>query len=121
VRTSWGGGEDLRYSNAQGSTGPFRGRKRSLYEGGTRVPSFAVWGGGTPRPQIPAGAVEHTVMSATDWLPTVAAGERLHHISLASSLSAYAETQHGSPFFPCGKNSDLASPLGVGILKISES
>jgi arylsulfatase A-like enzyme len=61
------------YSNAQGSTGPFRGRKRSLYEGGTRVPSFAVWGGGTPKPQIPRGAVEHTLMSAVDWLPTVAA------------------------------------------------
>jgi hypothetical protein len=43
------------YSNAQGSQGPFRGRKRSLYEGGTRVPSFAVWGGGTPNPTIPAG------------------------------------------------------------------
>ena len=62
-----------RYSNAQGSTGPFRGRKRSLYEGGTRVPSFAVWGGGTPKPTIPSGAVDHTPMSATDWLPTVLA------------------------------------------------
>ena len=72
------------YSNAQGSTGPFRGRKRSLYEGGTRVPSFAVWGGGTPRPQIPRGAVEHTVMSATDWLPTVAA---IAGVALPAGLS----------------------------------
>jgi hypothetical protein len=48
-------------------------RKRSLYEGGTRVPSFAVWGGGTPKPTIPGGAVEHTPLSATDWLPTVLA------------------------------------------------
>ena len=61
------------YSNAQGSQGPFRGRKRSLYEGGTRVPSFVVWGGGTPKPTIPAGAVDHTPLSATDWLPTVLA------------------------------------------------
>ena len=60
------------YFNAQGKTGPFRGRKRSLYEGGTRVPSFATWGGGTPRPTIRAGGVEHTPMSACDWLPTVA-------------------------------------------------
>eukprot|EP00937_MAST-01D_sp_MAST-1D-sp2_P004175 g4175.t1 len=43
--------EQLVYSNAQGTTGPFRGRKRSLYEGGTR----------------------HTPLGAVDWLPTVAA------------------------------------------------
>ncbi len=63
--------EEQVYANARGSTGPFRGRKRSLYEGGTRVPSFALWGGGTPKPTIPAGAVDHTLLSATDWLPTV--------------------------------------------------
>jgi N-acetylgalactosamine-6-sulfatase len=73
------------YANAQGSTGPFRGRKRSLYEGGTRVPSFAAWGGGTPRPRIPRGAVEHTLMSATDWLPTVAA---IAGVSLPADLAA---------------------------------
>ena len=61
------------YSNALGSTGPFRGRKRSLYEGGTRVPSFALWGGGTPKPTIPTRGIEHTPLSASDWLPTVAA------------------------------------------------
>eukprot|EP01052_Picozoa_sp_SAG31_P025877 SAG31_NODE_2299_length_5981_cov_2.649439_6_plen_471_part_00 len=59
------------YSNAQGSQGPFRGRKRSLYEGGTRVPSFAVWGGGTPRPTVVSGAIDHTPVSALDWFPTV--------------------------------------------------
>ena len=36
------------------------------------MPSFAVWGG-TSNPTIPAGAVDHTLLSATDWLPTVAA------------------------------------------------
>jgi len=64
--------ERLAYFNAQGTTGPFRGRKRSLYEGGIRVPSFAVWGGNRHR-SIPAGGVEHTPLSGTDWLPTVAA------------------------------------------------
>ena len=68
------GPEDVAvYSNAKGSAGPFRGRKRSLYEGGTRVPSFAVFGGGTPKPTIPSHAVEHTPISASDWLPTVLA------------------------------------------------
>ena len=50
------------YSNARGSTGPFRGRKRSLYEGGTRVPSFALWGGGTPKPTIPTGRCEPIIL-----------------------------------------------------------
>ena len=30
-----------------------------------------VWGGGTPKPTIPVGVVDHTPISATDWLPTV--------------------------------------------------
>lgn len=37
------------------------------------MPSFAVWGGNTPKPTIPAGVVDHTPISATDWLPTVLA------------------------------------------------
>jgi arylsulfatase A-like enzyme len=31
------------YHSSAGSTGPFRGRKRSLYEGGIRVPFIASW------------------------------------------------------------------------------
>lgn len=52
---------------AAGSAGPFRGRKRSLYEGGVRVPFIACWPG-----KIPAGRIDKTsVISATDLLPTV--------------------------------------------------
>jgi arylsulfatase A-like enzyme len=96
------------YSNALGSTGPFRGRKRSLYEGGTRVPSFALWGGGTPKPTIPTRGIEHTPLSASDWLPTVAAiagvplppglkldGEDMSAVFLRSNTPMYGDRWKG--------------------------
>lgn len=49
------------------NTGPFRGVKRSLYEGGIREPFIVRWLGTTP-----AGKVDNTsVISGVDWLPTV--------------------------------------------------
>jgi len=50
-----------------GSPGPFRGRKRSLYEGGIRVPSLLSWpGGGTP-----IGIIDNeTPLCAVDLVPT---------------------------------------------------
>ncbi|NND06160.1 MAG: sulfatase-like hydrolase/transferase [Saprospiraceae bacterium] len=49
------------------STGPFRGVKRSLYEGGIREPFIVRWLGTTP-----AGKVDNaSVISGVDWLPTV--------------------------------------------------
>lgn len=54
-------------NSGMGSTGSFRGRKRSLYEGGIRMPCIARRPG-----TIPAGHVDKTsVMGAVDWLPTV--------------------------------------------------
>lgn len=39
-----GGGTNQKAGNRQqGSAGPYRGRKGSLYEGGVRVPAFVVW------------------------------------------------------------------------------
>lgn len=65
------GPEDIHIGNAGhsgiGSAGPFRGRKRSLYEGGVRVPGIVRWPG-----QVPATRVEDlAVVAAVDWLPTV--------------------------------------------------
>jgi len=65
------GPEDIQIRNAGhsgvGSPGPFRGRKRSLYEGGVRTPGIARLTG-----RIPAGRVEsRSVVTAVDWLPTV--------------------------------------------------
>ncbi|HUQ68691.1 MAG TPA: sulfatase-like hydrolase/transferase, partial [Planctomycetaceae bacterium] len=65
------GPEDIHIANAGhsgvGSAGPFRGRKRSLYEGGIRVPGIVRWPG-----HVPAGKIdETTILSAVDFLPTV--------------------------------------------------
>tara|TARA_B110000046_G_scaffold186011_1_gene231337 strand:- start:8171 stop:9637 length:1467 start_codon:yes stop_codon:yes gene_type:complete len=49
-----------------GSTGGLKGRKRSLYEGGVRVPSLAVW----PE-KIVAGKVVDIATSTLDYLPTI--------------------------------------------------
>ena len=47
------------------SNAPFRGQKRTLWEGGIRVPACARWPG-----HIPAGAASDAVMLTTDLLPT---------------------------------------------------
>ena len=49
------------------SNGPFRGRKRDLYEGGIRVPMIA-WGPG----RVPAGRTSGHVWAMWDVLPTLA-------------------------------------------------
>lgn len=54
--------------HAAGLPGPFRGRKRSLYEGGIRMPFIVRWKG-----HVPAGRVDKaSVLSALDLLPTFA-------------------------------------------------
>jgi len=47
------------------SSGPFRGIKRDLYEGGIRVPMIARWPG-----TIPSGQVTGQIAAAWDILPT---------------------------------------------------
>jgi len=67
------GPEDYHVGNAKnagaGSPGPFRGRKRSIYEGGVRTSCIARWPG-----RVSAGRVdEESVMTGVDWLPTACA------------------------------------------------
>jgi arylsulfatase A-like enzyme len=52
----------------QGSAGPFRERKASLYEGGIREPGLIEWPG-----QIEPGTVVKAPCSTLDYLPTLAA------------------------------------------------
>ncbi len=49
------------------SSGPLRGIKRDMYEGGIRVPMIVRWTG-----RIPAGAVNDQVWAFWDFLPTAA-------------------------------------------------
>lgn len=49
------------------NTGPFRGIKRSLYEGGIREPFIVRWPGSTPSGKVDSS----TVIGGTDFLPTI--------------------------------------------------
>lgn len=50
-----------------GSSGPYRGAKFSLFEGGIRLPAIISWPG-----HLPAGAVRGQMAHGCDWLPTAA-------------------------------------------------
>jgi arylsulfatase A-like enzyme len=54
------------HATEPGSAGPLRGRKRSLYEGGVRVPGLLVW----PR-KIPSPRLVTMPCSTSDYFPTV--------------------------------------------------
>lgn len=100
IFSSDNGPEDIHVQSvshsAYGSTGPFRGRKRSLYEGGVRMPFLVRW----PE-HVPASRVDNTsVVSAVDLLPTLCSivgrtireappldGEDVRHILEGSSRS----------------------------------
>ena len=60
-------------SNALDSNRPFRGQKRTLWEGGVRVPGIVRWPG-----HVPSGVVSDEVIQMTDLFPTLlaAAGSR---------------------------------------------
>jgi arylsulfatase A-like enzyme len=49
------------------SSGPLRGHKRVLYEGGIRVPFIAHWPG-----KIPAGKISNEIIAFWDMMPTLA-------------------------------------------------
>ncbi|MGI9242417.1 MAG: arylsulfatase [Verrucomicrobiales bacterium] len=75
------------------SSGPLRGRKRDLYEGGLRVPMVVRWPG-----VIQAGGVSDAVWSFTDMMPTLAGltGAELPG-NLALDGVSVLPTLHGEP------------------------
>ena len=60
-------GNPIPKDRSQGTAGPLRGRKRSLYEGGIRVPGLLLW----PE-EIPAATETSVPCVTSDFLPTIA-------------------------------------------------
>ncbi len=85
------GGQDIEFFQSRGR---LRGTKRSLYEGGIRVPTIAWWPG-----TIADGSVSDVPSVFYDWLPTFAelAGAELESstdgVSLAPTLQGNADQQ----------------------------
>ncbi|MEM7235718.1 MAG: sulfatase-like hydrolase/transferase [Planctomycetota bacterium] len=63
-----GHSHEERAHRSGGNSGPYRGAKFSLFEGGIRVPAIISWPG-----TLPAGQVLGQVGHGCDWLPTIAA------------------------------------------------
>ncbi len=59
-------GKDGKHGRTRGSAGPLRGRKRSLFEGGVRVPGFLEWPA-----RIKGGRVTDIPCCTSDYFPTV--------------------------------------------------
>jgi len=100
--------------DAPGSTGGFRGRKWSLYEGGIRQPLVARWPG-----RIPAGRVNRrSIMSAIDLFPTFCAlaGVALPQVdfdgqNLSGALTGN-DSQRTSPiYWEYGRNASYLQPF----------
>ncbi|MDH3583241.1 MAG: sulfatase-like hydrolase/transferase [Phycisphaerae bacterium] len=59
-------GPEGQAKNAPGSAGPFRGRKRDLYEGGVRVPGLLEWPA-----RVKPGSTSDFPAVTSDYLPTI--------------------------------------------------
>lgn len=64
---------NLGASDYHDSNRPFRGQKRTLWEGGIRVPGVACWPG-----HVPAGVISNEVVHMTDLFPTLLAATGAH-------------------------------------------
>lgn len=61
-----GASEEVRAHRGGGNSGPYRGAKFSLYEGGIRVPAMISWPGTLPENQI-----RKQMATGCDWYPTL--------------------------------------------------
>ncbi|MBJ2174662.1 sulfatase-like hydrolase/transferase [Aureibaculum sp. A20] len=57
---------EVRAFNGGGSSGPYRGAKSSLFEGGIRLPTIISWKG-----NLPENKVSKQFLLNTDWMPTL--------------------------------------------------
>ena len=101
-----GASKEVRAHGGGGSTGPYRGYKFSLYEGGLRVPAIISWPG-----HLPENQVRSQMVTGCDWYPTIlklcklnAASHKIDGQSLVPIIaSADAPTAHKSFNWKSGK------------------
>ncbi|MCC6264415.1 MAG: arylsulfatase [Bryobacterales bacterium] len=92
------------------SSGPFRGTKRDLNEGGIRVPMLAQWSG-----SIQPGSICEEICAFWDFLPTAAelaglpAHEKTDGISLVPALKGKPRKQHDFLYWDYGHGRDRFS------------
>jgi len=105
VFSSDNGPEDFDIGNAVhsgiGSTGPLRGRKRSLYEGGVRMPFIVRWKGSTPAAKVD----DKSIVAAVDWLPSLC---KLAGVKLPRDLNSDGEDMSAALL---GKPTQRKKPL----------
>ena len=82
-----------------GSSGPYRGAKFSLFEGGIRLPAIISWPG-----HLPEGQVRNQIGHGCDWLPTLA---ELCEVPLAST------NLNGRSILPVIRSADAPSPHDI--------
>ena len=61
-----GASKEVRAHSGGGSSGPYRGEKFSLYEGGLRIPAIISWAG-----HLPENQVRPQMVTGCDWYPTI--------------------------------------------------
>jgi len=93
-----------------GDSGPYRGHKFTLWEGGIRVPAIVSWPG-----HFPQNAVRDQMVVSIDWLPTIAyyCGAKINHKIDGENISAVIESDkaaspHKTFFWDRGKDGHWA-------------
>lgn len=96
-----------------GNSGPYRGAKQSLFEGGLRVPSVVVWKQG-----IPQNEVRDEFVTGCDWFPTLCELANIelpqHHLDGKSIVDVIKSSEVKTPHdsfqwqFGYGRNSQWA-------------
>ncbi|WP_229669689.1 sulfatase-like hydrolase/transferase [Microlunatus endophyticus] len=102
---NWLDGTSIPYRG--GTTGPLKGHKYSLYEGGIRVPGIISWPA-----RIPAGQVVDLPCSAVDVLPTILAAARLDAAGLELDGTSLLDVLSGAAMAPAPADRQLFWELG---------
>lgn len=103
-----------------GNSGPYRGAKGCLFEGGIRVPSWISWPA-----RLPQGEVREQMAFGCDWLPTLVElceipgpARHLDGQSLAAVLQENAPSPHQEMFWLLGGGNNPQIALRSGPWKL---